>query len=90
MEGERAAQTAAEVIQALTSVLEDASDRSRQIASTAVQQSSGTEQIREAAASLSEASREGAASTAQIKEASVTLADVGLQLRQFIGGKESV
>lgn len=86
-EGQTAAATAAEVIKALTVVLEDASDRSRQIAGTVLQQSSGVKQISEATHTLSQASQDNATATKDIEQASADLTAIGLQLRQFIGGR---
>lgn len=86
-QGRSSIDTASEVIKRLATVLEDATDRSRQIADAAMQQVAGIEQINDAAGSLSQASHDSAAATKQIEQASTNLSDVGAQLRHFIGGR---
>jgi methyl-accepting chemotaxis protein len=88
-QGQSAIETVATVIQALTTVLEDASERSRRIAGSAMQQVAGIEQINEAVQSLSQGSQDAASSSRQIEQSSVELTTIGAKMQQFIGGKQS-
>ena len=86
-QGRSAIEIANTAIGKLAAVLEDASDRSRQIAGASMQQAAGIKQINDAASALSQASRDSAAATKQIEQASVNLRTVGAQLGDFIGGR---
>ena len=85
--GRRAAESTRKVIEKLTGIAEDASNRSQQIAGAARQQVAGVKQIGSATGSISQASQDTAAATKQIEESSKDLEDIGLELKQFIGGK---
>ena len=54
-----------------------------------MQEAAGIQQVNQAVASLSPAGRDSAAATKQIQDTSVNLAEIGAQLKRFIGGKQS-
>jgi methyl-accepting chemotaxis protein len=87
--GQGAIETVADVLRALTSVLEDTSDQSRRIAGTAHQQAAGLKQINEAVLSLRTTSQDSAASSKQIEQSSASLAEIGLLLQQFMRGNQA-
>ena len=86
-EGRRAIETTSTVIEDLMLVLEDASDRSRQIAGAAMQQAAGIRQINEATLSLKQASQDSAAAAKQIEGAVGNLETISGRMRDFLGGK---
>jgi methyl-accepting chemotaxis protein len=87
-DGRRAIEATSAVIEELMVVLEDASDRSRQIAGAAMQQAAGLKQISEATLSLKQASQDSAAAAKQIEEAVGSLETVGGRMRRFVGEKK--
>lgn len=89
-EGRQSIEATRGVVDDLVKVLEEASDRSRQIAGTAVQQATGIRQINEAAVSLSQTSQDNAIAAKQIEDAVGTLEAVAVRLKQFVGGRQAV
>ena len=89
-DGRSAIETTSAVIEELVIVLEDASDRSRQIAGAAMQQAAGIKQIKDATVSLNEASQNNAAAAKQIEEAVGNLETIGGRMRGLIGGRRTM
>ena len=86
-DGRRAIQTAQDVIERLMLVLEDASDRSRRIAGTAMQQAAGIRQVNDATLSFTQGSQDIAASSRQIEQAVRNMEGVSQRIVNFIGGR---
>ena len=86
-DGRRAIEITRDVIEKLMLVLEDASDRSRRIAATAMQQAAGIRQINEATRSLRQSSQDNAASSKQIEQAVKNMEGVSQRIIDFVGGK---
>ncbi len=86
--GRGALEATQQVIERLLVVLEDASDRSRQIAGASVQQTAGIRQISDAILSLNEASQDNAAMSSQIGQAVSNLEAISRRIEQFVGGKK--
>lgn len=86
-EGRVAIQSVAALIDNLSTVLEEATDKAQRIAAATVQQSTGIRQITEAMSSLAQGGQETAAAAKQIEDAASRLQEMGGQLREFVGGR---
>jgi methyl-accepting chemotaxis protein len=86
-EGRHAIALVSSVIDRLTGVLEDASDKAQHIASATAQQVSGIQQITEAMTSVSQGGQETAAGARQIESSAGLIKEIGAQLQVFVGGK---
>ncbi len=87
--GRASIESMSQLIEQLVVVLDDAADRSRQIAGASVQQSAGLKQINEAVLSLNQASQENASTANLIAQAVDNLEKVSVRMKNFVGGKHS-
>lgn len=87
--GQEALVTTDRVISQLGDVLQDASDRSRQISGAAVQQAAGIKQISDAMNSLTQGSKASALTSQQIRQAAEKLTQVSKQLVTLIDGSSA-
>ncbi len=88
--GQDALKTTDSVISNLGAVLQDTSDKARQISGAAVQQSAGIKQISDAMSNLTQGGHDTAMASRQIKKAAVDLREVGGQLALLIQGNTSL
>ena len=85
-EGRDAVGTAETVINELAAVLEQASDRAREISGATVQQSAGIKQINEAMLNVSQGGKDTAFAAGQLQEAVVSLEQISDDLAAFVTG----
>jgi len=86
-EGQRALTITDSVISGLGSVLQETSDKARQISGAAVQQSAGIKQISDAMGNLTQGGRDTAAASQQIKQAAEELMQVSRLLSILVQGE---
>jgi methyl-accepting chemotaxis protein len=87
--GRKALESTHQAVEQLVVVLEDASDRSRQIAAASMQQSAGIKEINEAILSLNQASQDNTSASGQIKQAVHNLETISDRIERFVGGKRA-
>ena len=85
--GQQALEVTNLVLTGLGSVLQETSDRARQISGAAVQQSAGIKQISDAMSNLTQGGKDTAVSSQQIKEAAENLKEVTYQLSILVKGQ---
>lgn len=78
-----------DVISDLGRVLQEASDRARQISGAAVQQAAGIKQISDAMSNLTQGGRDAALASKQIQEAVTRLNSVSNELVNLVSGKST-
>lgn len=86
--GQQAIESTDKIVVKLGSVLEDTSDKVRQISGAALQQSAGIKQISDAMGNLVQSGRHTALTSKQIKEAAAELATVTYRLSVIIHGQD--
>jgi methyl-accepting chemotaxis protein len=87
-QGRRAVDTASGVIQRLSSVIDQTTDKARSIAGATQQQAAGIQQISDAMASVSQGAQESAAAARQIEGAVQDLEGISLGIQNFVGGRQ--
>jgi methyl-accepting chemotaxis protein len=78
-----------EVIENLTAVLEESSQKATQISGASSQQAAGIKQISEAMMSVAQGGQDTAASAKQLEMAVEGLSDIGRQLREMVSGRSA-
>lgn len=89
-QGQRSAERTKATIEKLSGIVEDASNRSRVIASAALEQAAGIKQINEAAISLSQSSRDTAEVTQDVEQTARNMKSISKQLMDFVGGRTTL
>ena len=88
--GQQALADTDRVITSLGGVLQETSDKARQISGAAVQQSAGIKQISDAMSNLTQGGKDTAMASQQIKQAAQELTQVSQQLSILIHGQSSM
>ena len=88
--GQRELANTDSVITALGTVLQEASDRARQISGAAVQQSAGIKQISDAMINVSQGGKDTSAASKQIQQSATRLKDISADLAELINGKARI
>lgn len=86
-QGRGAVDAASRVLDRLTSVVDQATDKARGIAGATQQQAAGIQQITDAMGSVSQGAQESAAAARQIEAAVHDLDDLSRSIREFVGGE---